>query len=996
LVRRNASAAQFALFSANSARPSRAFELNERQREAVEHVEGPMLVVAGAGTGKTTVLVQRIARLVREGHARRDEILAITYTENAAAELVERVDAELGSDATGPLPAKTFHAFCYEVLRSCQRQFKVVEPEDLWIYLRRRLPELKLRYYTRAASPAQFLDALLNFFDNCHDELRTAADYERFVEELDCGRHDLPRVTYSADAASISREEVLARCREIAFAFRRVEEMLAADGLGTFGHMILGAMQVLRANPEVLDAARRRARFILIDEFQDSNVAQIELAQLLAGDARNLFAVGDPDQAIYRFRGASSAAFDEFIARFPDTRGVVLERNQRSTSPILACAHAVIAHNPSVNCSLGRGLNFDRKALTSDRELRAAAAGTPMSPACVDLAMVSSVEDEARDVAEAVRRLWRGGTGQPRLAVLYRQHGHRALIVRELASRGIPFKVERLNALETREVRDLMACLRVLPAPPDGGALLRVAALPAFGLDPVAVRDALRASGRRGDLAAVLQGIAGGPAVLSTIENARAEAAAGDWKAQSAAEIAIKRFRLDGAAPPLRAMRDFLARWAGKPITRSGSLQEFLDYMDYFPQAGGVVEFRQPLPPDANPVLLMSAHAAKGLEFDCVFLLRAAGGSFPTNYREKLFTMPRALRDPRCLAADDDAGLHKQEERRLFYVAMTRARDALTIYARTRGKRALPSGFVRELVSLPPPPAGWKARQVEPALQLAASAEPSPAGLGAWLLLPPSDRLAQARLSASAIEDYEVCPLRFKIRRDWVVPGEINGSLKFGTAIHQALRDFYDAALADRPRTLPALLQVFESALADQAFDDQHQLELFTRQGHEQLQRFFELCQERPRPQVLNTEKPFQLNLGGLLVSGRIDRMDRIAADRVAIVDYKTGSPRDENDARNSLQLSIYAIAANALWGVQAERLIFYNLETNEEIVGTRTEKDLADTRRRIQTVAAEIAAGNFEPNPGFHCRSCLYRALCPATEERLYAPVSIVTATAS
>jgi RecB family exonuclease len=203
--------------------------------------------------------------------------------------------------------------------------------------------------------------------------------------------------------------------------------------------------------------------------------------------------------------------------------------------------------------------------------------------------------------------------------------------------------------------------------------------------------------------------------------------------------------------------------------------------------------------------------------------------------------------------------------------------------------------------------------------------------------------------------------------------------------MHLALKDFYDAVLAARPRTAEALLQIFEAALSEQAFDDNHQLELYRRQGREQLQHFFELWGERPKPQVLHTEKTFDLNLHGLLVRGRIDRVDRAQGERVSIVDYKTGSPKDEDDARKSLQLSIYALAASSLWGMEPERLVFYNLETNEEIVATRSARDLEKTQDRIQTVAAEIAAGNFEPKPGFHCRSCLYRSMCPATEERLY-----------
>jgi DNA helicase II / ATP-dependent DNA helicase PcrA len=1003
VVRRSVPASQLGLFSPASKNLPGKFELHGRQRDAVEHVRGPMLVVAGAGTGKTTVLTQRIAYLVRNGHARPDEILAITYTDNAAAELVKRVGEELGPAQSHALAALTFHAYCYGLLGRCRRQFRVVEPLDLWVYLRRRLSELQLRYYTRAASPAQFLEALLDFFDNCHDELRTEDDYDRYVEELAAGKHPLPRVTRSKDADGLTAAEVLARCREIAHAFRCVEQMLAQAGLGTYGHMILRAMQILRSEPAVLAEARSRTRYVLVDEFQDSNIAQIGLAQLLAGDERNLFVVGDPDQAIYRFRGASSAAFEEFIARFPETRAVVLDRNQRSTSSILNCAHAVIAYNPAVKCPLGNDVRFDRQSLISDREARATRAGTPLQPERVDLGMVSSAEDEARDVAEDIQRrihaLGAGGLtgGKTRCAVLYRQHSHRELVVKELASRGIPFKVEGLDAMETVEVRDLLACLRAVQPPADTGALLRVAALPTFGLDALAVRDALRAGGRDQDLASILRGVRGGEGVLSAVENARAELAAGDWHAQRAVEIVIKRFGLDASAPPLQAVRQFVKAWSEKPITFSGKLDEFLDYMHWFPQAGGCIDYRQPEMPQANAVRLMTVHAAKGLEFDHVYLLRATSGSFPTGYREKLFSMPPQLRDPRSLAPDDDSELHKQEERRLFYVGMTRARDSLGIYGRVRGKARTPAGFVRELMQAEVASPGWIQRRIEPKVQLEASAGASQSsGLGAWFLLPPSARLKQSTLSASAIEDYEICPLRFKIRRDWVLPGEISGALKYGVAVHLALRDFYDAILAGRPRTVEALSQIFHEALLDQAFDDKHQLDLYRRQGQEQLRHFFEAWVDGEKPEVLHTEKNFDLKINGLLVRGRVDRVDRLSGDGVAIVDYKTGSPKDEIQARKSLQLSIYALAAAELWKVRPERLVFYNLETNEEIATTRSEEQLEETRGRIQEVAENIAAGNFEPEPGFHCRSCLFRAVCPATEERLYTCVSAASAATS
>src|SRR6201997_2969549 len=187
---------------------------DERQLEAIEHVNGPMLVVAGAGTGKTTVLTRRIASLIREGHAWPREILALTYTDNAAKEMRERVQSELrGADISG-LGAMTFHAYCNELLKANGRGFGVLDDKDLWIYLRKRLRDLHLNYFVRAANVAQFLDDLLDFIRRCHDELVTPQKYAEYVRRLECGELAVPRVTKSKDAAALTDEEVVGGCNE--------------------------------------------------------------------------------------------------------------------------------------------------------------------------------------------------------------------------------------------------------------------------------------------------------------------------------------------------------------------------------------------------------------------------------------------------------------------------------------------------------------------------------------------------------------------------------------------------------------------------------------------------------------------------------------------------------------------------------------------------------------------------------------------------------------
>jgi len=194
----------------------RTFEPDDRQREAIEHVHGSVLVIAGAGTGKTTVLTRRIANLVRAGHARPDEILAVTYTKNAAQEMRQRVQEELRGTSLSGLRISTFHEYCNALLIQNDRKFGVLDDQDLWIYLRRRIRELNLNYFIRAARLSKFFDDLLAFFRHCHDELVSPEQYEQYVQKIERGDLPIPRVTKSKDAVAVSDEEVVGRCREIA------------------------------------------------------------------------------------------------------------------------------------------------------------------------------------------------------------------------------------------------------------------------------------------------------------------------------------------------------------------------------------------------------------------------------------------------------------------------------------------------------------------------------------------------------------------------------------------------------------------------------------------------------------------------------------------------------------------------------------------------------------------------------------------------------------
>ncbi len=962
--------------------------LNKAQRRAVEHVAGPMLVLAGAGTGKTTVLVERIAALIEKGHAAPDEVLAVTYTLPGAAEVKERVAERIGPIFVSGLKTRTFHAYCNELLHAAGRGFGVVTKEDLWVYLRRRLRDLELQHFIRANRPGKFLTDLLTFFERCQDDLVDATAYEAYVDDVAAGRRPLPGMPAPRNAAPLTREEVVARCREIARAFRKVEEMLAADKLGTFGHMIVRAVELLRQDRVLLEEQRARARFLLIDEFQDSNIAQIELAHLLAGDLRNVFAVGDPDQAIFRFRGATAAAFEEFLARFPDAELLPLEENQRSTRAILHCAFSTIRANPEPLGSDGQGAPFwQRRPLESARAERARQQNKPWRERPVEMVIAPTLESEAADIAESIRERQKElGCRWSDFAVLYRQHAHRDTLLVEFAQRKIPVVIEGLGVLDTPPGRDLLALLRAIQSGGDAVSLLRLAALPQFGIDGKALRERMAEAGRDPKLEKLLESVEGGAGLRSALEEARRFALEGDHKVISVFDFAVRRFRIEAPPHLLVALRGFLAEWEEKAITRSGQLREFLQYLDYFAEAGG--SLRPPAKPVGDGVWLMTAHAAKGLEFPHVFVTRVSYRSFPSGYAPRLFEFPAELGRSRVPVHADSKELHYEEELRIFYVAVTRARDSLTLSARreTRGKDPVPTRYLRHLAQRKELASFlWRREAREYRVDLDAAAAALASAVTPWIQMPPRIPLEGVPLSASAIDTYERCPLQFKIARDWNLPAEPAAPMQFGAAVHTVLHDYFGAVRQGGARTEKQVMAKFREEMAKGMFDDPLQRELYEKQGVEQLSAFLAAHAAAPAPNVLDTERKFRVEISGVTVVGRVDRLDQLDEQRVRIVDYKTGRPRDQEDADKSLQLSLYAIAARDAWGADPASLVFYNMDTNSAVETFRSPVQLQEAADKVREVAGRIAQGDFEPNPKYHCTWCPYRALCPATEERLY-----------
>src|SRR5437660_1558739 len=319
-------------------------KLNEAQERAITHGQGPLLVIAGAGTGKTRVITERIRHLLQSDDTLSGEnILGLTFTKKAAGEMKARVVKATGERGKAVTLA-TFHSFCETLLVEADPQRVMLDKFDHWILLRRNLRRLGLAKYRRLADPGQFLNDFVEFFARCQDELVTSEDYQRYAAGL-AAHLEAQREALDKDTLS-ERLETVALQQELARAYRASEELLREKNRVSFGSLITGAVALLEQDAQLREMLQNKYRYILVDEFQDTNIAQLRLLELLAGSAKNILAVGDNDQAIYRFRGASFGSFKLFLERFAGWKEgqdstrlrVALTENYRSTPNIMRLA----------------------------------------------------------------------------------------------------------------------------------------------------------------------------------------------------------------------------------------------------------------------------------------------------------------------------------------------------------------------------------------------------------------------------------------------------------------------------------------------------------------------------------------------------------------------------------------------------------------------------------------------------------------------------------
>ncbi len=994
--------------------------LNPEQLRAVTHGDGPLLVVAGAGTGKTQVITRRIAWLIATRRARPAEILGLTFTEKAAAEMQVRVDQLVPYGYTDTMIG-TFHAFGDRLIREYALELglpgdvRVLSRAEVVIFLREHLFAFDLDAYRPLGDPTRFLGALAGLFSRCKDEDVSPAAYLAWAAGL------VERA--AADPADAALAEEARRQAELASAYARYQELLATSGFIDFGDQVALALRLVRTSASARAEIQARFRFVLVDEFQDTNRAQSELVSIVAEPHRNLTVVGDDDQSIYRFRGAAISNILGFRERHRNARTIVLRRNYRSRPPILEAAHRLIAFNDPDRLEVQAGIS---KRLVAER-------GADPGGQTVRLETHPSAADEADRIAAEIGRRLAGGVAPRDIAILVRANGHADPILRSLDAAAIPWRFSGTSGLYARpEVRRLLAFLRAiadLGSSTDVYALATAEPYRLGGEDLTSIVTSARRRNRT--LWEVLEELDRQPGILRIGPASRTAVGrlVADLRALSAlaherpaAELLYAFLRQTGTLARLAAEDTIAAEEALRNIARFFDIIRAQSSLLADDRASFVARHLQTLieagddpatadlDPDADAVAVLTVHKAKGLEFPVVYLPGLVAGRFPTPNRRDPLALPAAL------VADlpDDEGVQLREERRLFYVAMTRARDELVLsYAVDYGGAGIrrPSPFVLEALDLPP-------TSTEPAVRAISSVDRIEASAPAVRPEPPGvarDPIAEPlTLSFSAIDAYLSCPLKYKLGHVVRVPVPPHHAMIYGSALHKAVQEFHRRHARGDVMSEADLVAAFEEAWTNEGFLSRDHEEARLATGRETLRRFRAAQLEPGAVIPAYVEREFSFSLGGDRIRGRWDRVDIEPADpaptdrpvadapaphadvvaptleltgreRVTITDYKTSDVREpakaRQRARESLQLQIYAMGYEAVTGRLPDAVQLHFLDTG--VVG-RAEVDprrLAKGRERIATAAAGIRARDYTPKPDrTTCGYCPFRSICPSS----------------
>lgn len=954
--------------------------LNVDQKNAVLHGEGPLLIIAGAGTGKTKVITHRIAYLIASKKAKPEEILAVTFTEKAANEMEERVD-QLIPYSYSFVNISTFNSFGERVLRDYALDlgypldFKLLDEVEQAIYLREKLFALPLHYYRPLSSPTRHIQELLEAIKRLKQEDITPEEYLDYARKLE------------KEAQDEAKAETARKHQELAAVYVAYQALLRKEAKIDFEDQVALVVRLFRERPSVLKEFQDKYRYILVDEFQDTNFIQFELLKLLAGRHQNLTVVGDDDQSIFRFRGASLSNILNFRKYYPTAREIVLTSNYRSPQPILDSSYRLIQQNNPNRLEVKSRVN---KKLVSD---------IPPSGKTIHLLQFDTLSHEADRVAEIIQERVKEGFRYGDIAILVRRNADADPFLRALQMKQIPYRFSGSRGLYAQtEIKNVISFIKALTDFEDSRSLFFLAHSEIYRFDlyeltvisnyadkrNLSLHRVFRDIARRGltlDLSP--ESIAATRKIYEDIESFVELS-----RTRNAGQVVFSFLEKSGYIRKLIEQADLEAELKIKnlrlffdkiknfsELVEDDSIQAFSRHLDLLQEVGD-----NPATAEAEleeeAVNVLTVHKAKGLEFDIVFMVSLIADRFPGRERREKIPVPEEILKEEL--PRQDATL--EEERRLFYVGMTRAKKLLYLtWARDYGLKRLKkvSPFVLEALDIPRLPDDvLRSSAIEELMRYGEGQAESRIG-------PRFKARKRITLSYAQVEDYLTCPLKYKYRHLLRIPVLPHHNLVFGRVLHNVIHFYLKRKMAGRPLAEPELFHEYERVWTSEGYLSREHEELRKEAGREALRRFHKREQKTGRTPAF-LEKAFKWQEGEIKFVGRWDRVDILDGGAI-LIDFKASDVKNQKEAdrktAESLQMGLYALSFIKTQSLPLLEAQLYFLESDLVGRASKKEKELVRAWEKIEVVAEGIRSQNFEARPDWHnCSYCEFKTFCPFT----------------
>ncbi len=964
--------------------------LNTEQERAVTYGDGPLLIIAGAGTGKTKVITHRIAHLIASKAARPDEILAVTFTEKAASEMEERVDLLIPYSYSF-VEISTFNSFGERVLRSHAHElgfhldFMLLAEVEQAIFFRENLFRFPLRHYRPLSSPARHIQELLASLRKLKQEGVKPGDYIRYARE---------QIKQARDPAAA---ETARKHQELALVYRTYQKLLREHGMIDFEDQVTLAVELLRTRPSVLKEYQDKYRYILVDEFQDTNHIQFELLKLLSARHHNITVVGDDDQSIFRFRGASLNNILSFSRIYPQAERVVLNSNYRSTQLILDAAYRLIRHNDPHRLEVREDI---------DKSLRSALEPRGKSIHKLQFDTLSHESDRIADIIQ--ERVAEGGRYSD-IAILVRTNADADPYLRALNMRDIPYRFSGSRGLYAQEeIRILTSFIRAVTDFQDSPSLFHLALSEVYRMDAYDLTSVANFAHKKNlTLHKVFQEFQQGRNPVDVEEPSRdtirriyqdlrtfVELAAH----QNAGQVMYAFLERSGFLKELtqelssrtelriKSIRLFFDKVKNfSRVTDQDSLFAFAKHLELLRQVGdNPASAEAELEEDAINVL--TVHKAKGLEFPVVFMVGLIADRYPGRARKERIPIPEAILGDTVQAPspeadrlpEEDGVSYVREERRLFYVGMTRAKHTLYLtWARDYGLKRLKkvSPFVLEALDLARIP---EETQQASALEEIQRYAPRPVQAAKGVQGGPR---AALQLSFYQVDDYQTCPLKYRYRHIIRIPVLPHYNLVYGRVLHGTIHFFLQQRMAGKTPDVREMLTEYRHRWINEGFLSREHEEMKKKAGERALRRFVERDQAFGQiPESL--ERSFKWQDAELRFTGRWDRIDRFPEGEI-ITDFKATEIKSQEEAdrrtSSSLQMDVYALSFLKATGVPALETRLHFLES--DIIG-RARKGQKETQRaldKIMEAESGIRRQDFTAKPDWHsCSNCVFKSICP------------------